>query len=1108
MYGRVLGFLFALVVVVCQETRAVLPHEGLDDQLPTQAPAFLKPSLRSAEQQRLLTILILGTPEGGTFNPDFPVHPQAFTEARAYPDSPTVAWIQHLFPDRSPQMLRPNAYRGDPVAEFSLETLGKFVRAIWDNRTAKAPWATIVDAFFPESAGVTDGDVTAYNHHLHHEGWVNRFMSLITFLDQNRESLAEESNDTYPVLEAPLADWYAASQVVPEALGKLSPQDLETYERLRRFNRDYALRQSKKGHKDVTLTLEDPTFQATYQDFLGLKNQDKALRARRFRNLLVQALEESDHPMGDQNPWPQFMPERALTQYAWRRVRNLESILPFYEALGMPLDFDQAQPFTFKAYEKARDWIKAGKTLPLETTANAVQGYGVYEDPKGMLFPTGTVSFDGKRFADCADVSVLNLLMQMIRIQKEDGTMTYDPDKIPLRSNIREYLKRHLDGDTLGTQDARDEWGAMMARIPGVAYLTKTKKVPDCEIKPGVLNLVRVLTHVMDLETPPVTPETLKGTLETIATNLTNSERTVVCDLEYLETDTTGDEVYDDLTFILTHGDKPPMDVTWSIQADHAKITAESADWRLRMGAPHLTHDPNPEQKISSDWRQNILLKQLGNTDVMPLLYGVFNPLRDENNAFIQELSPASMRESVLGVPATSLDELEEFQDPAFMFVTNPVYEPMRPLGLKIIKVLGGESFDGRGGMLPQKIQELINQDALSDGDLTMILDANPHLLTQGSCRPETLLGACLSKGKEDIIRPYYDRLRQIHFGLQKRYGEQIIEEQGVLSSSFSGTVDTFSVDEVRPERAALLKNSQARAIVFSNHGDNSPKMFQKTSKILPQIIPASCERLTVSGSVSRYVSQDGGLRDLLRALPPQVQVELNFGFHREQEKTRFEAIFADLKKEFPKIPLKKDFYMNPSRQEFSKDSDLDAVCHSDRVGFLEVDMASGDAAPSADQVRALMARFMDKYPSGRLNLITQENGDGYQSILNEVTASRGKPVDINLTITHTTQEKGDLRQSILDEVTASLEAAASKDEPVRIRFTMTLMTQENQEFYQSILGDLHQSILDKFAASRGEIVGINLDMKVINQKNIPLYSFTSQASTPVNINFTIIPKE
>ncbi len=111
--------------------------------------------------------------------------------------------------------------------------------------------------------------------------------------------------------------------------------------------------------------------------------------------------------------------------------------------------------------------------------------------------PMGSVRLESVTFSDCVEIGLLNMILAALYQEKGDH-LSWPVDILP--HNLRKYLTEKSGIHDHRATESHNAWGALVADLPGVNYIKRTSDGKGCEIRPGVISSLNVLSYFFGLD--------------------------------------------------------------------------------------------------------------------------------------------------------------------------------------------------------------------------------------------------------------------------------------------------------------------------------------------------------------------------------------------------------------------------------------------------------------------------------------------------------------------------------------------------------------------------------------------------------------------------------
>jgi hypothetical protein len=230
------------------------------------------------------------------------------------------------------------------------------------------------------------------------------------------------------------------------------------------------------------------------------KERVKALGKIRLINLLAQSVVDDHYGTDLQNLNTQsrlflfFWKKNLLTIQSGDRRPLMEFYGSYLKADPIPFALTDTSPTLLAFKDIERDPTRFF-TLSLDAREKIIK-----ESLGGFsAIPMSIATVANKTFANCVETALFNFTMALIH-KVEGGKVILDPSILPT-CPLKSYLEAN-PGTLEDYSKKHSEWATIIAGITGVSYCKKTETGRGCEVDPGLISTLNILSFLLNVGDP------------------------------------------------------------------------------------------------------------------------------------------------------------------------------------------------------------------------------------------------------------------------------------------------------------------------------------------------------------------------------------------------------------------------------------------------------------------------------------------------------------------------------------------------------------------------------------------------------------------------------
>jgi hypothetical protein len=261
------------------------------------------------------------------------------------------------------------------------------------------------------------------------------------------------------------------------------------------------LRHSSDEHEEVLQSFACFVLgQSKSVSFSTFENRTKDLGKARLINLIVRGMVDERYGADLLS----FNIQSRLALFFWKKNQwaieggDLTPLTEFYSTL-MGSVLASATPSTSAGISLTFETIEKNPHLFFQLSLEEREK--IIKECSGAFvpIPMHQAVVGDKKFSDCVETAIFNLAVALVH-QVKDGKVVLDPGLLP-PCPLRTYLETH-PGDLSDYARKHSEFANLIANLPGVQYLKTTSDGKRCEVRPGLISTLNVLSFLLNIGAP------------------------------------------------------------------------------------------------------------------------------------------------------------------------------------------------------------------------------------------------------------------------------------------------------------------------------------------------------------------------------------------------------------------------------------------------------------------------------------------------------------------------------------------------------------------------------------------------------------------------------
>lgn len=512
-------------------------YRGLDAFLQrateNKIPSYLLPSEHMQMIRRVESMLLLGKFQNVPFRSEtgsylIPLHPRSFSmnDDTCFPCDYETAFVQHLFPASS-TFLFPNQLVSDPISSLTPRQLGSLVRVLngagkvplssENDSTLKQKCADILDLKLDDPLFRTE-DEDVFNHQETKKAIVEaakevRELEHDDAPEAEAEAEIKDDDELQGVKNRYLWLFDTEEAFMETFLGNPTGIYHEISKRIasKLFNSEIPLTNAVR-YQNINLYKAGFLTEGELEKLENVQKYSdealKKLRLRRFLSLLTGTFRDQvESTNGSKNNSVQ----QILTTYFWKKAKDVQDILKFYGAATGSIisirDFDfSANVIPSVDFVRLTDQISRSPEVFFGMSTEERQYVVWNEILRGSFIPLsfGSSQFKGRKFSDCAETAIRNVIMRCIRQVNE--TVFYVAAWLPENSPAQVFFQECRALEDHFASETHTRWNEYVSNISTVPYFKTHPNGERYEIKPGIFSFIHVMKHLLSISDDVLPP--------------------------------------------------------------------------------------------------------------------------------------------------------------------------------------------------------------------------------------------------------------------------------------------------------------------------------------------------------------------------------------------------------------------------------------------------------------------------------------------------------------------------------------------------------------------------------------------------------------------------